>query len=80
MQRWASKHKIMVINTDTSPRNLGSDFEKGYGAGFYLDATVCSSELNRAKNLLFRNLYGRNILRCIPTLFMNLSHICSLNL
>jgi S-formylglutathione hydrolase FrmB len=40
MQRWASKNGILVVNPDTSPRDIGHDFDEGYAAGFYLDATV----------------------------------------
>jgi len=43
-QRFASEHRILVINPDTSPRGVkveGDDdsYDFGTGAGFYLDAT-----------------------------------------
>lgn len=43
-QRFASKHKVVVVNPDTSPRGLNIEGDKdsydfGEGAGFYLDAT-----------------------------------------
>jgi len=44
-QRFASKHGILLVAPDTSPRNTGiegedDDWAFGTGAGFYLDATV----------------------------------------
>ena len=43
-QRLAAEHGLMLVSTDTSPRNTGIegatlDWEFGEGAGFYLDAT-----------------------------------------
>ncbi|KAI6183073.1 S-formylglutathione hydrolase [Aphelenchoides bicaudatus] len=43
-QRFASKHRVIVVNPDTSPRNCNIEGDKdnydfGEGAGFYLDAT-----------------------------------------
>jgi S-formylglutathione hydrolase len=43
-QRLASKHKVILLNPDTSPRNLdiegdNDEYDFGEGAGFYLDAT-----------------------------------------
>ncbi|KAF1632045.1 UNVERIFIED_CONTAM: S-formylglutathione hydrolase, partial [Eudyptes robustus] len=43
-QRLASKHRVIVVNPDTSPRGLNIEGDKdsydfGEGAGFYLDAT-----------------------------------------
>jgi S-formylglutathione hydrolase len=43
-QRFASKHRVIVVNPDTSPRGLNIEGDKdsydfGEGAGFYLDAT-----------------------------------------
>jgi S-formylglutathione hydrolase len=42
-QRLASKHRMIIVNPDTSPRNLDIDgakdsYDFGEGAGFYLDA------------------------------------------
>ena len=43
-QRLASEYGLMLVSTDTSPRNTGldgatADWDFGEGAGFYLDAT-----------------------------------------
>ena len=43
-QRLAAEHGLMLVATDTSPRNTGiagadKDWDFGHGAGFYLDAT-----------------------------------------
>lgn len=44
MQQFAAKHNLVVVNPDTSPRNIdipGQDdaYDFGSGAGFYVDAT-----------------------------------------
>uniref|UniRef100_A0AC35UB54 S-formylglutathione hydrolase n=1 Tax=Rhabditophanes sp. KR3021 TaxID=114890 RepID=A0AC35UB54_9BILA len=44
-QKYASKHQVIVVNPDTSPRGVkveGDDdcWDFGIGAGFYLDATT----------------------------------------
>ncbi len=44
-QRYASKHNLMLIAPDTSPRGAGIEgedesYDFGSGAGFYVDATV----------------------------------------
>lgn len=44
-QRFASKHGLMLVMPDTSPRGAGianedDDWDFGTGAGFYVDATV----------------------------------------
>ena len=43
-QRLAAEHGLMLVSTDTSPRNTGiegatKDWDFGEGAGFYIDAT-----------------------------------------
>ena len=43
-QRLAAEYGLMLVTTDTSPRNTGiagadTDWDFGHGAGFYLDAT-----------------------------------------
>ena len=43
-QRLAAEYGLMLVSTDTSPRNTGiegadKDWDFGHGAGFYLDAT-----------------------------------------
>ena len=43
-QRFAAEYGLMLVATDTSPRNTGiagadKDWDFGHGAGFYLDAT-----------------------------------------
>lgn len=43
-QRHASKHRVIVVNPDTSPRGCGIEgetdsFDLGEAAGFYVDAT-----------------------------------------
>lgn len=43
-QRWATRHGLMLVSPDTSPRGAGvpgedDDWDFGTGAGFYLDAT-----------------------------------------
>ena len=43
-QRFAAQYGLMLVSTDTSPRNTGidgadRDWDFGHGAGFYLDAT-----------------------------------------
>lgn len=44
-QQFATKHGLMLVAPDTSPRNTGipgedDDWDLGSGAGFYIDATV----------------------------------------
>lgn len=44
-QRYASRHGIVLLTPDTSPRDTGvagadTDWDFGHGAGFYLDATA----------------------------------------
>jgi S-formylglutathione hydrolase len=44
-QQWASRHGLMLVMPDTSPRGAGiegeeDDWDFGAGAGFYLDATL----------------------------------------
>ena len=44
-QRLAAEHSLMLVATDTSPRNTNidgadKDWDFGHGAGFYLDATA----------------------------------------
>ena len=43
-QRFAAEHGLILVSTDTSPRNTGiegatKDWDFGEGAGFYIDAT-----------------------------------------
>jgi S-formylglutathione hydrolase len=43
-QQYADEHGIILIMPDTSPRNVGvagadNDYDLGYGAGFYVNAT-----------------------------------------
>jgi S-formylglutathione hydrolase len=63
-QHYADEHGVMLIMPDTSPRNVNipaaePDYDLGYGAGFYVDAT----QVPWAKNF---NMYGYIIDELIP--------------
>ena len=70
-QRLAAEYGLMLVTTDTSPRNTGiegatKDWDFGEGAGFYLDAT----ELPWSRNFRMESWVTRElrevILNCFP--------------
>jgi len=70
MQKYAAEHGIIVVNPDTSPRNVnipGEDenYDFGSGAGFYVDAT----ELPWSKNYKMYSYVTKELIEVINNKF-----------